>query len=122
MLATNAYHIRFATAADADTLTRLAERDSQGPLAGRVLIGRYDGTAAALSLDDGRVIADRSAHGNQLVAALRIRAGAIEAFEATPSLADRLRAAFASYNRGATPLPAVSGDGHPEEEDLPIAA
>jgi hypothetical protein len=39
MFSANAYRIRFATADDADTLRRLAERGSQEPLVGRVLIG-----------------------------------------------------------------------------------
>ena len=62
MIDANAYHIRISTAADSDTLSGLAERHSQKPLVGRVLIGYIDGTpAAALSLHDGRVIADNSA-------------------------------------------------------------
>ena len=123
MFAPNAYRIRFATVEDADTLRRLAERNSKQPLVGRVLIGRYDGTAAALSLHDGRVIADSSVHTDTLVANLRSRAGAIRAFEATPSLRDRLRAAFASYDRGATVVEApVSRDAHAQQEPERIAA
>jgi hypothetical protein len=121
MFAPNAYRIRFATAADADTLSRLAERDSQEPLVGRVLIGQYDGTAAALSLHDGRVIADSSRHTDTLVANLRMRADAIRAFEATPSLRDRLRAAFAAYD-GATVVPAPVSHESADQETLPIAA
>jgi hypothetical protein len=121
MFAPNAYRIRFATAADADTLSRLAERDSQEPLVGRVLIGQFDGTAAALSLDDGRVIADSSRHTDSLVANLRIRADAIRAFEATPALRDRLRAAFASYD-SATVVPAPVSREDADHEAMPIAA
>ena len=123
MFAPNAYRIRFATAADADALTRLAERNSKQPLVGRVLIGRYDGAAAAMSLHDGRVIADSSVHTDQLVTNLRVRAGAIRAFEATPSLADRVRAALASYDGGATVEPVwVSRDGDAEQDPMRIAA
>jgi hypothetical protein len=123
MFAPNAYRIRLAKEEDADTLSRLAERNSQQPLAGRVLIGQLDGTAAALSLGDGRVISDSSRHTSALVANLRIRAGAIRAYEATPSLRDRLRAAFAAYDGGATMVPApVSSSGDAEHEPMPIAA
>ena len=95
MLAANAYGIRFATAADEETLDRLAERDSQQPLVGRVLIGHIDGTpAAALSLHDGRTISDLSWHTDRVVAALRMRAGAIRAYEASPSVRERVRAAL----------------------------
>jgi hypothetical protein len=110
MFGPNAYRIRFATGEDAETLRDLADRDSEQPLVGRVLIGQLNGKpAAALSLHDGRVIADPSRRTDQLAAALRTRAGAIRAFEATPSLADRLRAAFASYNGGSAPAPSRNG-------------
>jgi hypothetical protein len=109
MIAANAYHIRFATRADADTLKRLAEGDSKQPLVGRVLVGEIDGTpAAAVSLDDGRLIADSSRGTDRLVATLRMRAGAVRAFEATPSLRERLLAALPK-ERGRTnvvPMPA----------------
>jgi hypothetical protein len=124
MFAPNAYRIRFASREDAETLNRLAERDSQQPLVGRVLIGQLDGTpAAALSLHDGRVVADPTRRTDHLVTELRIRAGAIRAYEATPSLPDRLRAAFAAYHDGssAVPMPA-SRDEHAEREPMPIAA
>jgi hypothetical protein len=106
MIAANAYRIRYAAKADADALTRLAEQSSQRPLAGRVLFGQFDGTpAAALSLQDGRVIADPARRTDRLVAALRTRAGAIQAYEATPSLRERLLAALPAY-RGGVVVPA----------------
>ena len=125
MFAANLYPVRFATEDDAGTLKRLAERDSQQPLDGRVLVGHLDGRpAAALSLDDGRVIADRSRRTDRLVAFMRMRAGAIRAYEATPSLADRLRAEFASYGSGSVVTPAwTSSDGHDaEQEPVRVAA
>jgi hypothetical protein len=102
MIPANAYRIFLATDEDADALTRLAEQDSQEPLDGRVLIGEIAGEpAAALSLDDGHVIADRSRHPGRLVAAMRMRAGAIRAYEATPWLRERLLAALPpAYRRG----------------------
>ena len=91
----SANSIRYATGQDQDALRNLAELDSQKPLDGRVLVAQHDGTpAAALSLDDGRVIADPFQRTDYLVAHLRMRAGAIRAFEITPSLRERLVAAL----------------------------
>jgi hypothetical protein len=42
MIAANAQRIRFATAEEADTLRRRAERGSQQPLVGRVPIGQMN--------------------------------------------------------------------------------
>ena len=120
MIAANAYRIRFATAADADTLKGLAERNSQDELVGRVIIGHLDGTtAAAMSLHDGRVIADSSRSTDRVVSALRMRADSIRAFEATPSLRERLLAALPK-DRGSSnvvQLP-VSRDEQDEREPL----
>ena len=120
MIAANAYRIRFATDADADTLKSLAESDSRDPLVGRVLIGHLDGTpAAAMSLHDGRVIADSSRSTDRVVYALRMRADSIHAFEATPSLRERLLATLPK-DRGRSnvvDLP-VSRDEHDEDQPL----
>jgi hypothetical protein len=119
MIAANAYHIRLAAREDAEDLTRLAERESHQSLVGRVLIGQLNGTpAAALSLHDGSVIADSSRDTDRVVAALRMRAGAIRAFEATPSLRERLLEALPK-ERGRSnvvPMPAVSDHGYDERE------
>jgi hypothetical protein len=89
--------IRLATAADADALARLAELDSQRPLAGSVILAEERGLpVAARSLDDGRVVADPFRRTNPAEAALRVRAGALGAAVRTPSLSDRLREAFSS--------------------------
>jgi hypothetical protein len=124
MFVANAHPIRFAIEDDADTLRRLAERDAQRPLDGRVLIGQIDGKpAAALSLDDGRVIADSSRRTDRLVASLRMRAGAIRAFEATPSVRERLIAALPSYRGGSIVAPAsLSRSEHAEPEPMRAAA
>jgi hypothetical protein len=91
----SANSIRYATAHDTETLERLAELDSQLPLTGPVLIAELGGIpAAALGIGDGRVIADPFQSTDHLVANLRMRAGAIRAFEVTPSLRDRLLAAL----------------------------
>ena len=124
MFPPNAYRIRFADSEDTQTLGWLAERGGQQPLGGRVLIGQLDGApAAALSLSDGRVIADPARGTDRLVAALRMRAGAIRAYEATPSLSERLAAAFSAYLGEPTVVPApVSRDDKADDEDARLAA
>jgi hypothetical protein len=94
----NAYNIRKATVADAAALDRLAALDSQRPLSGPLLVAEIDGSpAAAISLSDGRVIADPF----QLTAiarqGLRMRADALRAHDRTPSLAARVREAMAPF-------------------------
>jgi hypothetical protein len=99
MFVANTHAIRLATDEDAVALRRLAELDSQRRLGGRVLIGEIDGVpAAAVSLADGRVVADPIRRTATLVSRLRVRAQALQAYEATPTLRDRRRAALpASY-------------------------
>lgn len=102
MFAANTYVMRMATDEDTRALHRLGELDSQPPLGGRALIGEIDGTpTAALSMDDGRVTADPFRHTEHLVACLRMRAQALQAYQATPSLRERLLAALpARYRAG----------------------
>jgi hypothetical protein len=106
MFAANPYRIRFATWEDAGAVRRLSGQGCRNPLGSRVLIAEIDGTpAAALSLRTGRVITDPSRPTDRLVAALRMRAAAIRAYEATPSLRERLLAAFPSYRGGTNVTP-----------------
>jgi hypothetical protein len=89
------FTIRPATAEDATIVRRLSELDSSAPPWGAVLIGEIAGVpAAALSLTDGRVVADPFRRTNHLVACLRLHADALRAYEETPSIAERLRAAL----------------------------
>jgi hypothetical protein len=90
------YTIRVATAGDDARLRWLAEIASQDPLAaGPVLLGELDGKPqAALSLTDGRAIANPFLATAQLLAHMRMRAAAIGAYERMPSLSDRIRAAL----------------------------
>jgi hypothetical protein len=99
MYAANSYLIRPATAADAEALARLASLDSQSRLEGSILIGELHGEpAAALSLADGRSIADPFRPTAHLVATMRVRADGLHAVEHMPSLRDRLLAGLpASY-------------------------
>ena len=95
MFAANTYVIRLATNDDVPALRELAALDSQRLFCGPALIGEIDGTpAAAISLVDGRVIADPFRRTAPLVSYLRVRARALEAYVSTPSLRDRIRAAL----------------------------
>ena len=117
MFAANTYRIRLATDADADTLRRFAEFDSGRPLAGRVLVGQIaDVPAAALSLRDGRVLADPSRRSGHLLANLRVRADAVRAYETTPSLRERLLAGLPASYRAQTGRESgsITPNGHVE--------
>ena len=123
MIATNLYRIRFAAAEDADTLERLAQSASRQPLTGRVLIGHIAGKpAAAISLLDGRITADPTYNTGQLAAALRMRADAVHAYEATPSLRDRLHNAFAGARRDAVVIPVPAAHSQQDQQPTRKAA
>jgi hypothetical protein len=96
MFSATTYTIRLATSDDAHALRRLADIDGQDPLAaGPVLVGELDGRPqAALSLADGRAIANPHLGTAPLLARVRMRAGALHAYERTPSLPARIRAAL----------------------------
>ena len=90
------FAIRLAGDADEAVLRRLAALDDAPPLEHPVLIGEIDGRpAAAVALEDRRIVADPFAHTAYLRAQLRIRAGAFDAYARMPDLGDRLRAALA---------------------------
>jgi hypothetical protein len=92
MYPANAHVIRRATEDDASTLVRIAQLDSQRPLGGNVLIGEIEGSAAAaISLNDHRVVADPFQRTAQLTQLLRMRAASLDAIAETPSLRDRMR-------------------------------
>jgi hypothetical protein len=72
------YTIRPATDADEWALHWLTALDSQRPLTGRALIGEIDAIpAAAISLTDGRVAADRFQMTFAIRELLRVRASAV---------------------------------------------
>jgi hypothetical protein len=80
MFAANTYVIRHLQGAE--------------PLSGPALVGEIDGRpAAAISLTDGRVVANPFQPTANLVAQLRMRARAMWQLERTPELSKRLRAA-----------------------------
>jgi hypothetical protein len=89
-----AYHIRPARDQDEPALRRLAFLDSATPLTGRILIGEIDHVpAAAISVDERRIVADPFQRSDSLRVHLRMRAAGVEAYERVPSLRDRIRAA-----------------------------
>jgi hypothetical protein len=96
MFPANSYVIRLAGDADEAALERLAQLDSTAPLEHPILVGEIDGRpAAALDLDSGRAIADPFQRTANLLAHLRVRAGAFDAAARTPDVAGRIRAAMA---------------------------
>jgi hypothetical protein len=93
MFGGNTYVIRIARDEDEAALSQLAELDSRPSLVGPVLIGEIAGSpAAALSLDDERVIADPFQPTGHLTQLLRLRARSIRALSRTPTLSARVRA------------------------------
>ena len=84
--------IRSPHTEEAFAVRRLAYLDSQRPLRGQTLVAFEDGQPlAAISLADGRVVADPFQQTAKLVAQLRMRARAMQEAERTPDLSDRLR-------------------------------
>ena len=102
VFAANRYLIRAAVDEDAAALARIADVDSQRPLQGPVLVGLIDGRpAAAISLEDGRAVADPFRSTAHLVAHLRVRSGAVAAAERMPSVRERILAALSPAVRSA---------------------
>ena len=78
MLSASALTIRPANGDDAAVLRRLSVLDAGREPAGRVLVAEEDGqVVAALSVDDGRVVADPFEPTAAAVALLRARAAAL---------------------------------------------
>ena len=98
MYPTSAYVVRQADADDERTLHRLAELDGQRPFSGPALIGEIDGRpAAAISLFEGRIIADPFQPTTVLRQVMRLRLDALRAYSSTPALAERVRAAMRPF-------------------------
>jgi hypothetical protein len=96
MYPANAYVIREATKADDQALRQLAELDGKQPLRGRVLIGEIHGEpAAAVSIDDGRILSHPQRPTHLLVPIVGMRARAQRTFERMPSVTARLAAGLA---------------------------
>src|SRR4051794_30962734 len=96
MFSATSHVIRPASDPDGALMQRLATLDSQRPIDGPALIGERDGRPiAAISMTDGRVVADPFEPTAHLVALLRMRASALAAYEREPSLRERIRAALA---------------------------
>jgi hypothetical protein len=66
--------VRTASDADAYALAQLAAVDSSRPLAGRTLVAEVDSEpVAAISVDDGKVVADPFRRTAEVVEMLRLR-------------------------------------------------
>jgi hypothetical protein len=95
MFAANTYVIRPARNADRPALRRLAFLDLAEPLTGRILVAEIERIpAAAISLDEGRTIADPGEREGVLRVMLHLRAAALDAQRREPSLWDRIRSAL----------------------------
>lgn len=98
MLPATAYVIRQATIDDERVLERLAALDGQKPLSGRVLIGEIDGiAAAAVGLDDGRIVADPFQRTAQLITVLTMRRRSLLAVARRPARPARGRSGFRPF-------------------------
>jgi hypothetical protein len=90
---------------DAADLRRLAELDSSSPIATPALVSHVDGEAvAALSLEDGRAVANPFRHTATILTILRLQASGMRAAEREPSLSKRITVQL--RRRGVAPAPA----------------
>ena len=95
MYSATTYIIRPARHEDAAALAALDELDSARPIGPAELIGEIDGRpAAAISLVDGRVVADPFQRTGPLASILRLRLNALRAQQRQPSLRERIRSAI----------------------------
>lgn len=102
MLPSNAYDVKMHLDAGEPSLTRLAALDSARPIAAPALAAYAGGSAiAALSLRDGRTIADPFRLSGAPLNVLRLRAASLHAADAKPSLRERLLAALPMRRRAA---------------------
>jgi hypothetical protein len=93
MLSPHAYTIRPAEASDEPTLAFLAVLAGEAPLTRPALIGDVDGVpAAALSLVDGRAVADPYRPSSGLVRHLRLHRSGWRPRQQRHAVRDRVRA------------------------------
>ena len=93
---TSSLTVRLATPGDAPTLHRLAQLDEDAPLRGAALLAEQDGHAvAALSLADGRWVADPFVASAGAVSLLRLRAAQLARGPSGPRREPGLLARFA---------------------------
>ena len=120
MFAADTYRIRFATEQDADAV-RASSRATTSAAGRVVLIGEIDSVVtAALSLSDGRAVAEASPRTGHLVANLRARAISAWAYSATPSTSERLLAGLPAWYR-ATMVDADAAEGERVERESVLA-
>jgi hypothetical protein len=93
MLSASPLTIRPANGDDAAALRRLAVLDDGREPAGRVLVAEEDGQlVAAMSVDDGNVVADPFEPTAAAVALLKARAAALRGLAPRPSWRERISA------------------------------
>ena len=101
MLSAPALTIRPAGSDDAARVRRLAILDAGREPAGRVLVAEENGlVVAALSVDDGLVVADPFEPTAPAVALLRARAAALRGLQPRPSWRERVAARFRAPGLG----------------------
>jgi hypothetical protein len=93
---THTVALRLARADEGDVLGRLADLDDAPRLEGQALLALIDGEAvAALSLQDGRVVANPFVRTEDVVALLRLRARHLWGLPRRRRLRPKLRPRFA---------------------------
>jgi hypothetical protein len=92
MYSATAYVIRDVRVDDVPELVRLGWSTSEDWPSGQILVGEIHGVvAAALAIEENRAVTADVAGAPYLLAHVRARADGIQAYQRTPSVADRIR-------------------------------
>jgi hypothetical protein len=92
MYSATAHVIREARVDDVPELVRLGWATEEDWPSGQILVGEIRGViAAALAVDENRVVIAAVSGAPYLLAHMRARAAGIQAHKRTPSVADRIR-------------------------------
>jgi hypothetical protein len=92
MHSATAYVIRDIRPPDVPELVRLGWATEERWPSGQILVGEIRGVvAAALAVDENRSVLAAMSGAPSLLAHMRARAGGIQAYRRTPSVADRVR-------------------------------
>ena len=92
MFSATTFKIRDARVEDVPELVRLGWATEEDWPSGQILVGEIHGVvAAALAIQENRAISADVAAAPRLLAHMRARAAGIEAYERTPSVAQRIR-------------------------------
>jgi hypothetical protein len=92
MYSATAYLIRDVHMDDVPELLRLGWATEEGWPEGPILVGEIGGAvAAALAVDENRVVTSAISGAPYLLAHMRARAAGVQSHRRTPSVADRIR-------------------------------